>query len=201
MELKKLARGNKRKEIYLLAEGLIDGKVVVSHKVRSALKPTKLKLRLDTSMPLRADGSDIAVVIAELIDDEGNVKHLNNDFVRFSIKGEGRLLENEPSKLHKLNWGSAPILVQSTSKPGEITIKAELETQGSCVAQPAEITITSICTDEKFIAEESEIRSASDNRHASSNNIAIKKRFSKEVQQELEKVYRQQEEFGEKTKY
>lgn len=93
MELKALARSGKRKEAYILAEGLVNGKIVVTNKKYPSWRPVSLRLRVDDDgLPLHADGSDVVTLIAEIVDEEGTVKRLNNTSVRFTVTGEATLL-------------------------------------------------------------------------------------------------------------
>ena len=53
-----------------------------------ARRPVALRLRIDNdSLALRADGSDIVSVIAEVVDKDGTVKRLNNSSVKFTVSG------------------------------------------------------------------------------------------------------------------
>lgn len=204
MELKRLARSNRRKEIYLLAEGISNGKVVASHKVYSSLKPTKLRLRIDNdNRPLVADGSDVIVVVAELIDEMGNIKRLNNDYVHFEIEGEGKLLQNAPGKLQKLDWGTAPILVQSSYTPGVIKLKVGLEVQGLSTAKPTILEIKTVASDMNFISSQKEVSrwtnlmlSKTVQSHLGEKNLVPSKKQTN-FNKELEQVARQQTEFSE----
>ena len=59
----------RQKEVFLLAEGLINGKVVATHKVCPARRPSKLLLWIDNeNTELKADGSDFVTVIAAIAD-------------------------------------------------------------------------------------------------------------------------------------
>ena len=124
---KAFSRTQKQDDVYLLAEGLIDGKVVATHKVVPARRPEKILLWMDNEgTDLKADGSDFVTVVAAVADKNGNIKRLNNYNIRFSIEGEGRLLGG-PGVLANpvpVKWGTAPVLVQSTLKPGKIRITA-----------------------------------------------------------------------------
>ena len=134
MAMKKLARAQKQDEVYLLAEGLIRGKVVTSCKQYPAERADHIRLSLDNDgVNLVADGSDIITVVAELVDKRGTVKRLNNNAVRFSIDGEGRLLGDEQigANPRGMSWGSAPVLVQSTTKAGKIRITATIDYEGA----------------------------------------------------------------------
>ena len=90
---KAFSRTQKQDDVYLLAEGLIDGKVVATHKVVPARRPEKILLWMDNEGTyLKADGSDFVTVVAAVADKNGNIKRLNNYNIRFSIEGEGRML-------------------------------------------------------------------------------------------------------------
>lgn len=93
---KKLSRQKKQADSYLLAEGLMDGKVVATHKVTPTRRPSKLLLWADDEkVQMKADGSDIVTVIAAIADENGNIKRLNNYEVKFEIEGQGQLVANE----------------------------------------------------------------------------------------------------------
>jgi beta-galactosidase len=133
MEWKAMARSQKQEDAYLLAEGLIGGKVVATHKRYPAGQADRISLRLDNEkVPLKADGSDVVVVVAEIVDKRGTVKRLNNSVIRFEIEGEGRLLGDASVGVNPspVVWGSAPALVQSTAHPGKIKVVASLQIPG-----------------------------------------------------------------------
>lgn len=134
MEDKGLSRRGKRAEVYMLAEGLIDGKVVVTEKRIPARRPSKIVLWLDNNgVDLVADGSDLVTVVAGVADADGNIKHLNNYHIRFSIEGEGGIVGDESvlANPRPVVWGTAPILVRSTLNSGKIKIRAEVLEKGS----------------------------------------------------------------------
>ncbi len=136
----------KQQQVYLLAEGLVDGQVVATHKVSPARRPSRLLLWVDDEgVPLRADGSDWVTVVAAMADAEGNVKRLSNEFVKFHVEGEGRLLGGADVLANPapLRWGTAPVLVQSTLKPGRIKVTASVLFEGSQKAVGAELWIES----------------------------------------------------------
>ncbi len=85
MDLKALARAGKQKEVYILAEGLINGEIVATYKKYPSWRPASLRLRVDDDgLPLRADGSDVVTVIAEVVDEKGTVKRFEQYFCAFS---------------------------------------------------------------------------------------------------------------------
>ena len=142
MEWKGMTRAGKHNDAYLLAEGLIDGKVVATHKRYPSGQAHHIVLRLDNeNVAMKADGSDVVTVIAEVVDKRGTVKRLNNSIVRFTVEGEGRLLGEEVAGVNPqpINWGSAVALVQATHKVGKIKITASMEVPG--VNRPLEGTL------------------------------------------------------------
>ena len=147
MACKGRARAGKQDEVYLLAEGLIHGKVVASYKVSPAERADHIRLRLDNDgVELLANGSDIVTVIAEMVDKKGTVKRLNSNTIRFNIEGEGRLLGDESTQTNtsELIWGTAPVLVQSTTKAGKIRITASLVHEGSQTPVGGELIFNSL---------------------------------------------------------
>ena len=96
MDDKRLSRQKKQKDVYLLAEGIMNGEVVATHKVYPASRPTKIIMWLDNEgNDLEANGSDFTTVVAAIADREGNIKRLNNYYIKFHIEGEGRILGGE----------------------------------------------------------------------------------------------------------
>ncbi|MEO8849867.1 MAG: hypothetical protein ABI440_14710 [Casimicrobiaceae bacterium] len=79
-----------------------------------------------------ADGSFIIPVFAEMQDENGLIKRLNESLVHFTVKGEGILMgKNLPGiNPHKIIWGTAPALVRTTLKAGTIEIIAGMEYPG-----------------------------------------------------------------------
>lgn len=90
---------------------------------------------------LRADGSDMVTIVASITDDKGTVKRLNNEHILFTVEGEGRIVGDAQSFTNPVavQWGTAPVLIQSTTRPGRIRVRATVVWQGN--ATPAEGTI------------------------------------------------------------
>ncbi len=206
MEWKAMARAGKQEDAYLLAEGLIDGKVVVSHKRYPSGQADRISLRLDhEKVPLIADGSDVVTVIAEVVDKRGTVKRLNNSVIRFDIEGEGRLLGdvstgNNPCKVI---WGSAPVLIQSTTKPGKVRIIASMQNPGQSRPLEGVLEFETVENDRKEIFSQKDLL-ASDKSQSVERGIVDKsdlerenERLRKELNQlKVREVERQQTQFG-----
>ncbi len=164
MEWKAMARAGKRDDAFMLAEGIIDGKVVASHKRYPAGQPDHIVLRLDNEeIPLRADGSDVVTMIAEIVDKRGTVKRLNNSLVRFDIDGEGRLIGDASIGVNPapVVWGTAPALIQSTNRPGKIKVRASLQIPGEARPLDGVLEFESIPGDRKEIFSSEELAAAS----------------------------------------
>lgn len=134
MTQKNLARSNKWSECYMLAEGLIDGKVVATHKVQPAKRAQKINLTLDNEgLPLLANGTDFAVVVASVTDKEGNIKRLNNEVIEFSIEGPAEILGDAiiGANPRPVEWGTAPVLVRMGTKPGKVILTAKVRNEGA----------------------------------------------------------------------
>ena len=206
---KAFSRTQKQDDVYLLAEGLIDGKVVATHKVVPARRPEKILLWMDNEgTDLKADGSDFVTVVAAVADKNGNIKRLNNYNIRFSIEGEGRLLGG-PGVLANpvpVKWGTAPVLVQSTLKPGKIRITASVLFEGSQMPISGELEFESkpsVFPLVYYAADAARIPlgSASAGQNTASKTDAEREveRLRKELNTlKLKEVERQQSEFGEK---
>lgn len=207
MEWKAKARAGKQDEAYLLAEGLIDGKVVATHKRYPAGQPDHIVLRLDNeNVPLVADGSDVAVVVAEVVDKRGTVKRLNNSIIRFQIEGEGRLLGDASVGVNPIpvSWGSAPALVQATNRAGKINITASLLVPGQARPLEGTLEIESVPDKQRQIFSANELEqigrnrqeaqeSPSDLKELMRENAILKKELN---QLKVKEVEQQQTQFG-----
>lgn len=206
---KAFSRTQKQDDVYLLAEGLIDGKVVATHKVVPARRPEKILLWMDNEgTDLKADGSDFVTVVAAVADKNGNIKRLNNYNIRFSIEGEGRLLGG-PGVLANpvpVKWGTAPVLVQSTLKPGKIRITANVLFEGSQMPISGELEFESKPSVFPLVYDAADAACIPLGSASAGQNTASKTDAEREVERlrkelntlKLKEVERQQSEFGEK---
>ena len=206
---KAFSRTQKQDDVYLLAEGLIDGKVVATHKVVPARRPEKILLWMDNEgTDLKADGSDFVTVVAAVADKNGNIKRLNNYNICFSIEGEGRLLGG-PGVLANpvpVKWGTAPVLVQSTLKPGKIRITASVLFEGSQMPISGELELESKPSVFPLVYDAADAARIPLGSASAGQNTASKTDAEREVERlrkelntlKLKEVERQQSEFGEK---
>lgn len=202
-------RKKKQDEVFLLAEGIIDGKVVATHEVRPARRPEKVLLWVDNeNTDLKADGSDFVTVVAAIADKNGNIKRLNNYYVKFHVEGEGRILggANILANPAPVKWGTAPVLIQSTLKPGKIKITASVLFEGSQMPASTVLELESKPAAHPLIYTESEAALISMNSDSPFGQSAAKsaseleqERLLKERNaQKLKEVEKQQADFGEK---
>lgn len=213
IDIKTLHRQNKKQYANIVAEGLIDGKVVVSSKKMAALRTSYIKLNLENkNIPLVANGSDIITIIASIVDENGTVKRLSNDVLKFNIEGEGKIIGDSKIMANpiKVEWGTAPVLVRSTTKPGKITIRASILDEGIHTPSYGEITFISILPTTTLLFNENPkiiaqpLRGTNLNDRSENNTKESLKRRISELEKELNKrklkeVERQQQEFeGEK---
>jgi len=211
MQDKALSRQRKQDEVYMLAEGMMNGKVVATHKVAPARRPEKLLLWVDNEKTdLEANGSDIVAVVAAIADNNGNIKHLNNYFIQFEIEGEGRLIGDEKIMANPapVRWGTAPILVQSTLIPGKIKIRAHVFFEGSQMPVSTKLELESQPSVLPQIYDKEEATAIPVTSVSSISQNSKKTAIEQELEQvkkelnvlKLKEVEQQQEDFGEKNK-
>ena len=140
MKDKDFSRKKQAASSYLKAEGLINGKVVATDIRYPARRASKLKIipDLENISPV-ANGGDLLTVVAQVVDDKGNVKRLNNNFIKFTIEGEANLVGDETifANPKQVSWGEVPILIQTTTRAGKVRITATPAFEGDQTASPA----------------------------------------------------------------
>ncbi len=183
--------------VSFLVEGIIGGKVVCSQKKMPSRRSTKLRLYIDKlNKDLVADGSDFVVVVAEVTDDNGNVRRLAKENVLFSIEGEGEIIGDASifANPRQVEFGSAPVLIRSTTTPGTIKVKARVVFEGTHAPTSAEIEFNSIPSDFEFCHLPQERRQQkAQSTDASTHVIQISDEKKRELLKEVEV---QQTEFG-----
>ena len=181
----------------MVAEGIVDGKVVCKEEKMPSRRSTKLRLYVDDmGKPLVADGSDFVVVVCEVTDDLGHVRRLAKENIRFTIEGEGEIIGDASINANPraVEWGSAPVLIRSTRQAGRIKIKAEVQFSGTHAPTPAELEIESIPYDLPLCFDDSETaisHQPSSISHQSSSSLS-----DAEKAKLLQEVEAQQADFG-----
>lgn len=200
---KQLARKNKHEESYLLAEGIVDGKVVATHKVMPARRPSKIILWADNEgTETIADGSDLITVIAAIADENGNIKRLNNYHIKFEIEGPGELVASKETFTNprEVQWGTAPILVRAKVQTGNIKVKASVVPNGIHTPMSAELIIPTTKAIHPLIADEDELNLQLKT-HRNQQNLSSYDRGQssdearKQSQMRLKEVEKQQSDF------
>lgn len=133
--------------VKMVAEGIINGKVVCKDEKMPSRRSTKLRLYADEmGKSLVADGSDFIVVVCEVTDDLGHVRRLAKENICFTVEGEGEIIGDASINANPraVEWGSAPVLIRSTKKAGKIKIKASVQYPGTHAPTPAELEIESL---------------------------------------------------------
>ncbi len=191
---------DKQDDVYLLAEGFIGGKLVTTDKRVPAMRADKLVLSLDNSgLDLIADGSDMVPVVARMTDAAGTTKTLNNQSVRFTIEGEGRIVGGAEigANPKPLVQGTAPVLIQSTTRPGKITVHASVLFKGAWTPADGEITFESVKSTKPAVYDPKElaVMEVSEKR-GTSEALPTSSTVPKRDEKLLEEVSQQQNKFG-----
>jgi beta-galactosidase len=129
------------------AEGIINGAVVTEHKRWPVGRKRRLVIKVDDSdiQPM-ADGSDITTVVAYLVDAGGAIKRLSDEYVRFTVEGEGELIGDTANEINpqKMLWGEAVALIRSSTTAGKIKVKAAILKEGMNIPDFAEIEFSTV---------------------------------------------------------
>jgi beta-galactosidase len=109
----------------LLAEGLIGGAVKATHQVKTPGTAACVALKLDTAaMPLAADGADLAIAYASIVDANGTVVPAAANPVTFTVNGPGRIISGDGNPTAAVA-GIAAVYVQTQyNTPGTIVVTA-----------------------------------------------------------------------------
>ncbi len=121
----------------LTAKAFVGGELVAEQSITTPGVPKRLKLEADTmNMPFYADGADIIAVRCYMIDNVGGVVPLmgDNHPILFEIEGEGEIVGGADIWANPIcpEGGVATVLVRSTTKAGEIKIRARLLWEQGC---------------------------------------------------------------------
>ena len=187
-------------KVNLVAEGIINGKVVCTTKKMPSRRSTKIRLYVDSEgKSLVADGSDFIVVVAEITDDNGNVRRLAKDNIVFTVEGEGKIIGDASilANPRAVEWGSAPVLIQSTRKAGKIKVIAHPMFEGVYAPTEGSIEFESIPENIPacYVDKESGMYVGTSNSVPSSPTQSHKM-SEEEKQKSLHAVEQQQADFG-----
>ena len=115
-----------------MAEGIVDGKVVATHSVRTPEQPRQVKIWLkEENIQPVADGSDMIPVYFKVCDKNGSLIYNSGQEIRIQVSGEGVLVGDTISRIginpQKVEGGVGFAFVRTTKKAGKITVKATAE--------------------------------------------------------------------------
>ena len=133
---------------------------------------------------------------------------MNNYFVKFDIEGEGRLLGGADILTNPapVRWGCAPVLIQSTLKPGKIKVMASVLIEGSQMPVSAELEFESKSAILPLIYDKNDAASIPKNAITHERTSVSKTEAEREIERlqrelnsiKLKEVEKQQQEFGER---
>ncbi|MEL7599781.1 MAG: glycoside hydrolase family 2 TIM barrel-domain containing protein [Proteiniphilum sp.] len=188
--------------VNFVAEGMINGEVVVRTRKMPSRRSTRLRLYVDNEgTSLVADGADFVTVVAEVTDDNGNVRRLAKENILFSVEGEGVIIGDAHigANPRVVEFGSAPLLIRSTKTPGKIKVTARTVFEGTHAPSPAEIELESIPSSFALNYLEEGERSGSTTRRV--DGSAAQQMSEEEIKKALDEVERQQTDFGVKHQH
>ncbi len=100
--------------------------------LKTAAEPTKINILSDKKV-LKANGQDLAYVVVELVDANGNLNPNAENQLNFKVEGEGVIIGVDNAKLNDTDlyvsnsrkaWkGRAMVVIKSTHKAGKILLK------------------------------------------------------------------------------
>ncbi|WP_152287374.1 sugar-binding domain-containing protein [Flavicella marina] len=120
-----------------------------SIKLTSVKKPVAIRLTVDKSQ-LKSNNTDVAHIVAQLIDKNGHeVKHVEDE-VSFEIQGRYRFLGTDCGDTRKLDsfknksvptvFGRSLLMIQATKNAGTVTVIAKNK-KGNVISEPLRIKI------------------------------------------------------------
>lgn len=183
-------------KVKMVAEGIVDGKVVCREEKMPSRRSTKLRLYADEmGHKLVADGSDFIVVVCEVTDDSGHVRRLAKENIRFTVEGEGEIIGDATigANPRAVEWGSAPVLIRSTRRAGKIKVHAEVQYPGTHAPTPADLEIESVAAPLPMIFTETTVKNGSNVKLGTSKNVDFTDEQKAKMLQEVEA---QQADFG-----
>jgi beta-galactosidase len=109
---------------------------VLTEEIKTASEPVSIRLTADRQT-ITADGKDLSFFTVEVLDKDGNVVPIADNFIRFSVAGNGAIVGTDNGDAtdsnslkkpeRKLFNGKALVVVQSNKTAGIMKLKAESE--------------------------------------------------------------------------
>ena len=114
-------------QIEMLAEGFINGRVVVRELKRYPERTTGISVIIDDAgIGLTADGADFVPVRATIVDNKGAPKVLAAEVVTFEVEGPGEIVSSAGTGTNpaRTEFGTATALLRATKRAGLIKVRA-----------------------------------------------------------------------------
>lgn len=153
VKVRALHRASKAEKASIVAEGFIDGKVAIRTKKMPSKRNEALTLTLEQGIAPQANGSDIVTLIASVADKDGNVKHLSQESIVFTVEGEGELVTAPTigSNPCATEWGTAPALIRTSVRPGKVKVTARLLHPGTQIDPVATVEFTTVAPEQPLV--------------------------------------------------
>jgi beta-galactosidase len=110
-----------------------NGKTVLTREIKTAGLPVKIQLTADRST-IKSDGKDLSFITVRVLDKNGNLVPDSDNFIEFSVAGSGKIVGTDngyqadtvslKSNKRKCWKGMSLVIIQSSGKKGNITLKA-----------------------------------------------------------------------------
>ena len=121
---------------YIEAKGYKDGKLVATSRRETTGKPASIRFRPDRTI-INADNQDVAMIIAEVVDDKGRVVPTAGNTINFTVEGSGDIIGicngdpachvSEDQTTYPAFNGLLMVYVKSGFQAGPITLQAQAE--------------------------------------------------------------------------
>jgi beta-galactosidase len=159
--IRALHRAEKEDEAKIIAEGIIDGKVVARQVQMPSKRSDQLKLTIDNPWyKPKANGSDIVQLIVSVTDERGYVKQLANEQVEFEVFGEGEIIGDEINGANpvRVKAGTAPLLIRTTTTPGKVTVIARTYFGGALSPKSDTLVFNTQDSDDKLLFKDKPVK-------------------------------------------
>lgn len=110
-----------------------DGKIVLEKEIKTAGKPSKLKLSADRTT-IKADGNDLSFITVDILDKEENIVPTANNLIKFELIGDGEIVgvssgdpvnhQSFKGKEHNALNGKCLVIVQANKSSETLILKA-----------------------------------------------------------------------------